>query len=52
MGCPGWFRGCEVHTEEIKGGILAPSLGTHSETDPKSGGGESRDRRAVTALHP
>ena len=34
------------------GGVLAPSLGTHCEMDPKSGGGESRDRRAVTAPYP
>ena len=26
--------------------------GTHCETDPKSGGSESSDRRAVTALYP
>ena len=29
------------------GGVLAPSLGTHCEPDPKSGGGESRDRKAL-----
>ena len=34
------------------GGVLAPSLGTHCEPDPKSGGGESRDRGAVTAPYP
>ena len=34
------------------GGVLAPSLGTHCEIDPKSSGGESRDRGAVTALYP
>ena len=34
------------------GGVLAPSLGTHCELDPKSGGGESRDRRAVTVPYP
>ena len=30
------------------GEVLAPSVGTHCETDPKSGGGECRDKRAVT----
>ena len=34
------------------GGVLAPSLGTHCEMDPKSGGGESRDRGEVTAPYP
>ena len=34
------------------GGVLAPSLGTHCEPDPKSSGGESRDRGAVTAPYP
>ena len=34
------------------GEILAPSLGTHCEPNPKSGGGESRDRGAVTAPYP
>ena len=34
------------------GGVLAPSLGTHCETDPKSGGSESSERGAVTALYP
>ena len=34
------------------GGVLAPSLGTHCEPDSKSSGGESRDRRVVTAPYP
>ena len=34
------------------GGVLAPSVGTLCETDLESGGGDSRDRRAVTAPYP
>ena len=34
------------------GGVHPPSLGTHCEPDPKSGGGESRDKRAVTTPYP
>ena len=35
--------------EEGEVGVLAPSVGTHCETDPESSGGDSRNRRVVTA---
>ena len=42
---PGWIQ--------ARGGeVLTPSLGTHCEPDPKSGGSESRDRGVVTAPYP
>ena len=34
------------------GRVLAPGFGTHCETDPESGGGDSRDRRALNAPYP
>ena len=46
-----YYPGCGegVCPQGEGGGVLAPSFGTHCEKDPESGGGDSRDRRAVTA---
>ena len=47
-----WTRTDNMDTLGEGWGVLAPSLGTHCGTDPKSGCSESRDRRGVTAPYP